>query len=139
MNDFDTVFPFVAPFLFIGMWWFIMRILSYMSGWTQLAARFHHPEKFQGKCNYFQSAKMKAVNFSGILIIGTNNTGLYLKPMILFRLFHKPLLIPWKEIHASSFKKFMFDGYCLTFKSCPGITLLVYDRTFEKIVEYLKV
>lgn len=138
MNGFEKIFPFVFPFFFIGMWCAVLRILSIMSGWTQLAERFHHTEKFGGKYYRFQSARMKQVNFSSALEMGVNETGLYLVPMILFRLFHKPLLVPWGEIHAEPFKKFLFNGYCLTFKSFPDITLEMYNRTFERMMEYLK-
>lgn len=72
MNHFEKIFPFVFPFFFIGMWCTVLRMLSFMSGWTQLAERFHHPEKFEGKYYRFQSARMKQVNFSSALEMGVN-------------------------------------------------------------------
>jgi hypothetical protein len=81
---------------------------------------------------------MKEVNSSSALEMGVNETGLYLIPMILFRPIHKPFLIPWGEIHAEPFKRFLFKGHRLTFKSFPDITLEMYNRTFEKIIEHLK-
>ena len=109
-----------------------------MSGWPQLAERFHHPEKFEGKYYRFQSARLKQVNFSSALETGVSHRGLYLTPMILFRLFHNPLLIPWGEIRADPFRGFLFSGYRLSFQSFPDITLMMHSRTFEKISEYLK-
>lgn len=70
-----------------------------------------------------------------VLTIGGNEKGLYLVPMILFRLFHKPLLIPWTEIDARPAKRFLFKGYRLTFQSVPNVTLELYRRTFERIME----
>lgn len=138
MNGFEEIFPFVFPFFFVGMWCFVLRLLSFMSGWTKLAGQFHFSDKFEGKYYRFQSGRMNQVNFSSSIEMGVNETGLYLVPMILFRLFHKPLLIPWGELQAEPFKRFLFKGYRLTFRSFPGITLEVYRGTFDKMIEYLK-
>ena len=137
MHEFEHVFSLVFPFFFVGMWVLVLRILSSMSGWTTLAERFHSPGRFLGQYYRFRSAKLQAVNFSSSLELGVNHEGLYLRPMILFRLFHKPLLIPWREIRAQSVKRLLFNGYRLTFNSCPGITLEVYSRTFEKVKAHL--
>jgi hypothetical protein len=138
MKEFETIFPFVFPLFFVGMWCLVLRILSFVSGWAQLAELFYHPEKFRGKYYRFQSARIKEVSFSCALEMGVNEKGLYLIPMILFRLFHKPLLIPWREIHSEPFRKFLFHGYRLTFASLPNITIDLYGNTFNKMTEYLK-
>ncbi len=142
MDQFVNALPFliaiVFPFFFVGLWCFVLRILSSVCGWTQLAEHFHYPGKFQGKYYHFQSAHMKSIRFGGTLVIAVNAEGLYLVPMILFRPFHKPLLIPWSEIHAESFKRFMFKGYRITFQSAPDIKLQMPGRTFETMLEYLK-
>lgn len=131
-------FAVVFPFLFVGMWCLVLRILSSASGWMKLAGRFHHPDKFEGKCHHFQSARMKLVNFNSALVIGVSPQGLYLRPMILFRFFHPPLLIPWAEIQAEPVQKLCFTGYRLTFRSFPDITLDLGARAFDKIVAHLK-
>lgn len=138
MKDLEHVFPFVFPFFFVGMWCLTLRILSFMSGWTRLAGRFQSTETFRGQYYRFQSGRLNQVNFRSALEMGVNKRGLFLVPMILFRVFHKPLLIPWSDIKAEPFKRFMFRGYRLTFRSFPGISLEVYARTFEKMVTYLK-
>ena len=137
MNRLELILPFALAFLFVGIWCLVGRVMSLMSGWTELAKRFHFPGRFQGKYYRFQSAWLKSVNFRGSLEMGMNDRGLYLVPMILFRLFHKPLLIPWAEIQAEPFRKFLFKGYCLTFRSFPGITMKINSRTFEEMKEHL--
>jgi hypothetical protein len=139
MNGFESIFPFVFPFVFVGMWCFVLWVLSFMSGWSELAGRYHFPEKFHGEYYRSQSARLNQANYNRVLEMGVNETGLYLVPMWFFRLFHKPLLVPWGEIHAEPFKKYIFfKGYRLTFRSFPGITLEMQSRAFDKMIEYLK-
>ena len=128
----------VFPFFFVGMWFLVSKMLYGMSGWAELAERFHFPGPFVGTCYPFQSARLKKVNYNSCLTMGMNHSGLYLVPFILFRAFHKPLLIPWSEIAAEPFKKFLFKGYRLTFGSFPDITLDVCETAFLRMRPYLE-
>lgn len=140
-NSFSWLLPSIAagfPLVFGGIWCLILRILSSASGWGRLAARFQHPGKFDGTCHHFQSARMKGVNFNSALVIGANREGLYLAPMILFRAFHPPLLVPWAEVGAEPVKTLWFSGYRLTFRPFPDIKLDLGRRAFDRIVAHLK-
>jgi hypothetical protein len=125
------------PLFFVSLWVFILFVLSFVSGWRRLASRYHWPKPFRGKVAYFQTARLNWVNFRSALEIGANEQGLYLAPMIFFRLFHQPLLIPWSEIEAKPFNRFLFKGQRLTFRSFPGIKLDIYSQTFENMQGYL--
>jgi len=138
MKDFEHLFPLLFPFMFVGMWFFVLRMLSIMSGWTKLAERFGTTETFDGSYYRFQSGKMNQVNFSSSLEIGVNAKGLYLVPMIIFRPFHTALLIPWSEFQAEAFRIFFFKGYRLALRSFPGISIQISERTFEKMRGYVK-
>ncbi|MFO7899828.1 MAG: hypothetical protein R6V58_12310 [Planctomycetota bacterium] len=63
--------------------------------------------------------------------------GLYLVPFVIFRPFHKPLLIPWREIDAEPFKVLLWRAYRLTIKSHPGRKIELSARTFDRIVDHL--
>ena len=136
MEQFENIFPALFPFFFIGMWIFVLKKLSSMSGWATLAEHFHFQEKFEGRYYRFQSARLNKVNYSSTLEIGMNEMGLYMVPIILFRLFHQPLFIPWVEIEAEPFKAFFFKGYRLRFRSYPDITLEVSRKAFERMLEF---
>jgi hypothetical protein len=138
MNHFKELFPFLFPFFFVGMWCFVLRTLSYKSGWTKLADRFYFPGKFDGIYFRFRSGRMNDVAFSSALELGANEQGLYLIPMLLFRLFHKPILIPWSELEAEPFKRFWFAGHRLSFKTFPEISLEIQGNAFEKLLKELK-
>ena len=113
------------PFAFAGMWCLVLRLLSWMSGWTRLASQFQHTRPFEGNTYGFQSARMNGVNFNGVLVMGASKKGFYLVPILPFRLFHKPLLIPWNELQVEPFSFLFFKGYRIAFQSCPGITMKV--------------
>jgi hypothetical protein len=138
VSDFESFLPFVFPVFFVAMWVFVLKVMSVMSGWDRLAKAYHHPGAFDGKLYRFQSGKFGIVNFNGCLTIGANEKGLYLVPFIVFRPFHRPLLIPWREIEAEPFKILFWRAYRLTIRSHPGRKIQLSARTFDKIVEYLK-
>lgn len=137
MNVLQSLLPLVIPCCFAGMWCLVSWILSRRGGWATLAKRFHFPGTFSGKYYYFQSMRVNKVYFSASLEFGVSEEGLYLVPMILFRLFHKPLLIPWHELQAEQFKKWFFTRYRLTIRSFPSMSVEMLTSTFEKIAPYL--
>jgi hypothetical protein len=138
MPNIEIILAILIPVFFISLWCFIIWIFSYSSGWRKLAARYHELHQFQGELIRFQSARMNRVNFNNVLHVGLNKRELYLVPMIIFRPFHKPLFIPWEEIIAEQFSRFHFQGYQLHFRSAPGVRLVLYQRTFQLITDYLK-
>ena len=77
-----------------------------MSGWSKLADQFHFQDRFKGKYYRFQSARLNKVNFSSSLEIGMDEIGLYLVPMILFRLFHKPIFFRGMKLRPNPSKDF---------------------------------
>lgn len=131
--------PYIFPLYFLAIWIGVCYFLSKQSGWVRLSEKYHFPLLFEGKYYRFQSARLNKVNFANSLEIGVNHNGMYLIPMILFRLFHKPILIPWNEIQAEPFKRFLFRGYRLTFQSFPNTKMEITDRTFDKIHGYLTI
>ena len=137
MAEIESSNPFLFPVFFIGLWIFTLGVLSLISGWKQMEGRYRHPGGFQGDFLRFQSARMNLVNFRSVLNLGLNPEGLYMVPMVLFRPFHPPLLIPWEEIVAQPFKRTFYQGYQLQFRSAPGVRLDLYQGTFEKILSFL--
>ncbi len=136
--NFDNWFLTVFPVFFIGMWFFVLKMLSMMSGWAKLAEQFHCSGTFEGRLRRFQSARIRQVNFSGCLNIGVCEEGLYLVPAIFFHAFHKPLLIPWSEIVAEPFQKFLLKGHRVTIESFPSIPIEIYGKVFDDLLNQLK-
>jgi len=138
MGGLTRVLVWLFPILFVGTWCLALKLLSTMSGWSQLTARFDLQGEFQGRIWRFQSARMNRVSFRAALSIGAGRGGLYLVPMLLWRPFHNPLLIPWGEVQAEPLKRSWFRGYRLTFRSCPEVRLDLSGRTFEAVKKHLE-
>jgi hypothetical protein len=136
MNETDAFILLIFPVFFLTLWCFILWILSF--GWRKLAAYYHHPLQIQGEVLRFQSARINSVNYNGVINLGLQERGLYLVPMVLFRPFHKPLFIPWEEIIAQPFKRALYQGYFLQFRSIPGVRFELPHYTFDKIVDFLQ-
>ncbi len=130
--------PYLAPFFFVGTWCLTLRIIAGLSGWRRLARHYAFDGRFTGKVWRFRSARLGRMNFNGALTIGVDRRGLFLAPMILFRPFHRPLLIPWSEIEAEPHKSWLFKGRRLTFRSVPQVQMLLSEGTFASIIAHLE-
>lgn len=140
-EDIEEFVPYlVIAFLFVFVvgWFFLLGLISTMSGWARLAGKFETKDKFGGQLHRFQSARMKKVGISGVLNIGASEKGLYLCHILIFRPAHKPLLIPWGEITAEPCEVSLSKGYRLSFRSFPDITLEVSGAVFDRMIEYLE-
>jgi len=54
------------------------------------------------------SASVNGANYNNSLVLKYNYDGIYLKVILPFRLFHPPILIPWKEVKYARDKKIFF-------------------------------
>lgn len=133
-----TLILLAFPVYFIVLWCLILWIIALSGGWKKLADRYAMPGDFQGQILRFQSARLNWSNYSKILRIGLSERGLYLSPIVLFRPFHPPLFIPWEEIEAEPFQRALWRGYQLRFRSAPGVTLELYQGTFQQILNFLE-
>lgn len=100
-------FPYVFPFLFVGMWLVASTMLGRMSGWFDLQRRF--PDD-AGEAPLLtlrrQSAAMGRASMQGVLTLRAYPSGLGIAVWRIFGPFQKPIKIPWDEIegeHVTSF------------------------------------
>jgi hypothetical protein len=114
----------VFPVFFVVLWCAVMAIVSYVGGWTILARQYRYSSEFVGERWRMQSAQMRWwMNYNNCLTLGSNETGLYLSIMPLFRFCHPPLLIPWAEISVSRQCRFFLDYVRLCLGREVGIPL----------------
>jgi len=129
MKDFGYLFP----VFFVGMFVFIMFILS-KKGWSDLANRYQFDGVFQGNRYGIISAAINGVNYNNCLMLKYNELGFYLRPILVFRLFHKAVFIPWREIKDTRDKKVLFVQLKELVIGDPAIAIMqMRYSTFEKI------
>ena len=123
---------------FLALWCFILWLAAWASGWRRMAERFGTTFEFGGEVVSFASARIGIANYSGVLIVGANDQGLYLVPIRIYRLFHRPLLIPWTELAADARESAILSRVLLTFPSVPGKRVWLYGRGAEQCMPYVQ-
>lgn len=122
---------------FVGTWVVVSFSLSRTSGWTKLAECYRSEQPFLGALIRFQAAQFRrSTNYNGCLNFGGDPAGLYVAPMLLFRAFHSPLLIPWDEITARPIKVWRFWNFVeLRFQRVPDVPVKIKPALAEKLVQ----
>jgi hypothetical protein len=114
---------------------FTLYVISWMSGWHDLAQRFKANSKIVDKITCRGYASMRwGTSYSGVLCIGGNYEGLRIATWIFFRSGHPPLFIPWKEIsiQQSPWYAFYFR-VTLTLGKTGQIPFRITKRTARKL------
>lgn len=95
------IFILALPVAFGLIWTAVSLLISLFSGWGQLAKYYRTDNIPAGKSlgNYW--LLMGPANYRGVTTIQPSSEGLYLSILLLFRLGHPPLLIPWRDIRVS--------------------------------------
>jgi hypothetical protein len=99
INNYPLVFAGILLLGFACFWTLIIHLISLASGWKTLSTRFRIQQPYSGPCWKWQSASMRMfASYSGCLIVGADQMGLFLDIMVLFRPGHPALFIPWNEV-----------------------------------------
>ena len=129
-------FPYAFPFLFGGMWLFIMTMLGFMSGWFNLQQWYSDDGseepllKLRG-----QSGTMGiGVAFNGCLKLRAYPSGLGIGIWRIFGPFQKPLRIPWSEIQAQPSSSFFVPMVKLHLGKPENGTLKISTRSWSRLV-----
>lgn len=108
------------------MWVGILLVLSRF-GWGDLATVYRAERPFEGRRSHCVSAQVGKVSWRSSLTMGANAEGLFLVPMILFRVAHPALFIPWSDITAVWKRWFGFQCVQLTARGAPDAAILVRE------------
>ena len=123
------------------MWIGICFLLSYWSGWRELAQYYRYQNQVITKAKYFQWASMRGVNYKSCLTIGANVEGIYFSVLFLFAVGSPRLFIPWNDIKIVKKKFWWMPVLELKFVKVPFVSIMVsqglesffqeiYGRTF---------
>lgn len=138
MISLESYLPFLFPFIGIGFFSFILFVLSRF-GWYAYARKYATLVKPQGQVLSYVSGRVNFVNYNSTLGIVYNKEGLYLHPELVFKLFHKPLFIPWKDIKYKGVQSFFIVKYAKLSIGTPEIgSIKIQFNVFEKFQNYLE-
>src|ERR1700674_2780329 len=135
LNNHPTAIAFIFPVFFVALWCTILFLISQASGWAALARRFGLTSTFTGQTWAWKRARMRwGTNYKNCLTIGCDPMGLYLSVMVLFRLFHPPLLLPWQEVSLRRHRKILFFKYVeLSLGREEQIPLLIRENLADEL------
>ncbi|SKB67819.1 hypothetical protein [Sphingopyxis flava] len=105
MNEAHLVWIFAVgfPLFFAAMWLIVTRILSLL-GWSKYLPAFAWDRSIPADARRFSWATMVigrfpgGVSYKNVMNVWLDQHGIYLRPPVLFRLFHPPLHIGWEQI-----------------------------------------
>ena len=88
----------------------IPLVKARFSGWTALAKAYPAGEQPVGGAMFRRrSGQMKwRLKYDRCLRVIIHRTGIYVVPHLVFRLFHPPVLLPWREVQSVTEKRLVF-------------------------------
>ena len=133
MNFNRPEYVFIVVIGFLGILFFV---IGRISGWSTLANFYRFSGEFTGQQWRFQSAKLRwYMGYNNCLIIGANESGLFLSVFFLLRIGHPTLFIPWGDVSVIM-KKGTWGKYAeLRFRQTPAIPFRMSGKLSEKIAE----
>jgi hypothetical protein len=82
-----------------AIWVAVTMLIAVLGGWGSLAERFSAREPPLGETLRMQSLSFGLLgNYREAINVTVGPPGVHLVPIVLFRLGHRPLLIPWREV-----------------------------------------
>jgi hypothetical protein len=101
--------PWIVLLMLAFGWPLVTATLAILSGWRRLAERFPAPPIVDGEKYASQSLRLSLLgSYNRCVHVTVGEKGLHMVPMILFRLLHPPILIPWTDISACERRDFLF-------------------------------
>lgn len=127
--------------LFVGMWCLVCMMLSAIGGWKRLANRYPAPDRPTGMRHDMASARVGMVSYNNCLTLYTGDEGIYFSVWFVFRLHHKPFLIPWSELKGPQVKKVLWSKYVRLDVGTPKMATITLSEkvfvSFKNVAEQL--
>ncbi len=92
-----VLLPIVAMPVF---WSLVVLLISSVSGWRRLSQDYASSFPPHGQAFLRQTGKVGPSSYRNSLDVHVAPEGLFLDVLFIFRIGHKPLLIPWHEVHS---------------------------------------
>ncbi|UKK85128.1 hypothetical protein L7H23_03185 [Sphingopyxis sp. BSN-002] len=130
-QDFPVWLAFLFPVFFVAMWVMVSRVISWM-GWSALASRFAFDRPLPPDAARHGAQSMsigdslfRTANYSNCVNVWVDRNGFYMRPQLVFRLFHPMVHIRWDQIAQADVRTGFFNGGTrLTFRANVPVVLL---------------
>jgi hypothetical protein len=134
IDQHPSAFGAIFPICFLGLWFLVAAIISFIGGWYSLAKVYRTRAAFNGAKWRMQSGQMRwLANYNKVLTLGVSPEVLCLASMFLFRFMHPPLLIPWSEIKVRRKKGWVFEYVIFTLGRELAIPLRIRVKLAERL------
>lgn len=112
MNELDPLLVVALVLLsivvFPAFWCLIVLLISHVSGWQRLSRDYASNVPPHGQEFLRQTGSVGLASYRNCLNVHVAVEGLFLSTLFLFRIGHKPLFIPWHEIHSEEAVRFLW-------------------------------
>lgn len=129
---------FVMPLGFAAFWCVIIVLISFASGWQNLARYFRAVSKPAGQVFVLQTCSINGADYKGALNFVVAEEGLYLAVLPIFRMGHAPLLIPWTAISEFETRKIFWVSRretTISVSQFNRVRLLIYNQQLISAIE----
>ena len=126
--------PFFIALFVIGLWLTVCFLIAVVSGWFELGRAYRAAQRFVGPTWRFQNAQFRLLTgYHNVLTVGANAEGLYLALLLLFRIGHPPLFIPWQDISVRPGKVLWVRTYKFEIRQAPSVHLQLREKLGKRI------
>ncbi len=131
---------FILSTVFIGItiWVLGLWLCSCLCNWGKLSSLYRCDEEIYDRLYRFQVASVGLVNFNGMFEVGLSDHGVYMRPVVIFRLFFPPLLIPWSNLELCKSRTFFgWESICFRIKGFRQPEISGTTKAFKRIKDRL--
>ena len=108
----------LIPVYFAGIWCAVLWLLSHIGGWAKIAESYATTSRPEGVHCRGRSLQISPfANYSSCLNATVSPQGIYMIPFAIFRLGHRPLLIPWSCVGSLEEESFFVRFYFLSIEA----------------------
>ena len=131
----------IFPIAFIVLWVFISWLLSALGGWSSLAAHYgisstpDNIQWFRWKSMALSRIKIFPVNYNNCLKMAFDETGMYLSPLIIFRIGHTTLKLPYQDMNVEIGPFFFWEAARISMINKQNLRIVLIGRSKKLFLE----
>lgn len=125
----------VFPFAFLALWATVLLLLSLTAGWPGLAKAYPAFGTADGPLIRCRRARIGLTSYSGCLNLNAGSTHLHMVPMLIFRIWHPRVSVPWHEVSATTRKGWFSEVVELHFEKVPRRRIQLDGRSGKALAD----